>query len=634
MARVLTLKHWPSAALYNSQTNVIFDDNFFEMTTTAALQFAFETLKNLGQGVLITAIDFTILNANSNANKLLNVPELTLNGQKATAFFVHNPSEKTIEIPSQSILAAQGCLPCGQNLFSLVANCIQLPNGETIGYSIVFNRFDAAAAADTNMVNTVIDNTTDAIVNVNLQGTILTWNKVAKDLFGYDCAEAVGENQTMLTPSHLLNEQQSNMDWLANGETLVNDRIMKRTKNGSTIHVFERAFPIKNIEGKVVKVCYIYKDLSIEMQAAEKQTFLAAIIESSDDAIISKDLNGIISTWNKGAENIFGYTEQEAIGKPIIMLIPAERLNEENEILDNIKKGLRVEHFQTIRVHKNGHPLDVSLTISPIKDLYGNIIGASKVARDISRQKHAERELAVTNVKLNELSRRKDDFIAMATHELKTPLTSLGGFLQVLQHRYNNEQTKPLMDKVMKQLHKLNSLFNDLFDISRIEAGKLQLNFELLDACSLVSDIVESYRETSPDHIFEINGEKNCLITADKMRLEQALTNLINNAIKYSSANTKITVQLSKQSNNIIVDVIDNGIGIGKAYQQNIFSQFYRTRDVSGTIAGLGLGLFITKQIVERHNGTITVDSMPNQGTTFTVTLPIEQPHVEQINTI
>lgn len=559
---------------------------------------------------------------------------------------------------------------------------------------------------------------------------------------------------------------------------------------GQTMGVWLTLTDIKR-NSQIIGRSLMIKRLDIK-EAQGDQSILAAIIESSDDAIISKNLNGIISSWNKGAENIFGYTADEVIGKSITILLPYNRLSEEHTILNNIRMGNRIEHFETIRLHKSGKEIHLSLTVSPIKDLYGNIIGASKVARDITEKIRTETAIKLSNqrlrvlnrlsedisatmdlqiilqtatnvatklvganfgafiyntshndnnhalyalagpqkeffetlksninddffkatfanfeiirindaiqhpkttkngvprgapivsymaapvtsisgrvlggfffghqqpgqfmpehedllnavskqtavaldnanlfAELNDISRKKDEFIALATHELKTPLTSMGGFLQVLHHRLPaNDANGYLADKALKQLQKLNILFNDLFDISRIQAGKLQLNLEKVNVCLLVNELIENYQETSPEYVFKINAPKSCHIPADKMRLEQAFINLINNAIKYSPPKTSIHINMVKHSCHLVVEIKDNGIGIDKEYQKNIFSQFYRVRSVSGTISGLGLGLYITKEIIERHQGKIAVSSELNQGTTFTITLPLKNDSV------
>ncbi|MGJ7032332.1 PAS domain S-box protein [Niabella hirudinis] len=214
-----------------------------------------------------------------------------------------------------------------------------------------------------------------------------------------------------------------------------------------------------------------------ELTIDAKQALLAAIVASSDDAIISKTLQGIVTSWNPSAERLLGYNEEEAIGRHISMIIPADRMQEEDYIIQEIANGNRVEHFETIRIAKSGALIPLSLTISPVRDKNGQIIGASKIARDISERLAIQREREQLYRKTSFLSQKKDKLIAMAAHELKTPLTSMNGFLQVL-----TLQTDPsnhnfaLIERCSKQARKLESLISDLLDISRIRDGKVQLN--------------------------------------------------------------------------------------------------------------------------------------------------------------
>jgi PAS domain S-box-containing protein len=354
------------------------------------------------------------------------------------------------------------------------------------------------------------------------------------------------------------------------------------------------------------------KQKDIEFQ---RLAMLAAIIEGSDDAIISKTLEGVITTWNRGAEKIFGYTAEEAIGKPINLLIPPDRQDEEPVIIENIRNGRKVEHYQTIRMHKLGHELHISLTVSPIRDSQGRVIGASKIARDISLQKQAEEQI-------RELNMRKDAFIAMATHELKTPLTSLTGYLQLLRQAPDNPNSTIFIEKAATVAKKMVTLVNDLFDMSKIQAGKLQLDLEQFELNSFVADLLDTYKAAYPQFRFQLHAGQEVMIEADKMRLEQVFSNLLNNAIKYSDNKPLAEVFINTEETAATVQVKDYGIGIKHENQQHIFTAFYREEGLS-KIPGLGLGLAITKEIIERHKGNIWLESEPGKGTVFTFTLPL-----------
>jgi PAS domain S-box-containing protein len=522
----------------------------------------------------------------------------------------------------------------------------------------------------------------------------------------------------------------------------------------------------------------------------EKQARLAAIVDNSDDAIISKTLKGFITSWNKAAEKLFGYTEAEAIGKHITMLIPPERIAEEDYIITNIARGNRIDHFETIRVSKYGRLIPISLTVSPIKDRDGNIIGASKIARDISIQKEArdaalhytkrletlnaiikatsedldiekilqkvtdaataltgakfgiffyssmiregspltlytlsgvsqktfdnlaraegseffqnmfnsttavrvddiakdpddrrrcalrdhlkissyiaapviartgevigglllahsetgrfsaEQESLIAsiasqsatgleNAKLYDevkiLNDKKDEFIGLASHELKTPLTSITGYLQILSRLKPDEKSKKFVNKTINQVKKLSGLVSDLLDISKIEAGKLELSDVPFDINSIVEEAVELIQHSQGSH--EVRYTPNTLplmVMGDSQRIEQVIINLLTNAIKYSPSASLVEVSLQHTQHEITVSVKDYGFGIEQKHLDKIFSRFYRVEGVGPTISGLGIGLYLSHEIIQRHGGKLWAESEPGKGSTFSFTLPLQ----------
>ena len=502
----------------------------------------------------------------------------------------------------------------------------------------------------------------------------------------------------------------------------------------------------------------IHPDIAEQQRAEEAQRLLAAIVSSSDDAIISKNLDGIINSWNHAAESLFGHRAEEAIGQHITLIIPPELWKEEEEIIAKLRKGIRIDHYETIRVTKDGRKVDVSLSISPVRNQQGKIIGAAKVARDITRQKAMDRKLqeaeeqarhardqlgiilqGVTDgiivydkdnhiIYANEAAaqitgyasiqdlqqerppediirhtltdeqgqpfpiahlphrqvlagereaqatigysqkadgppqhwslvkaspiydekgdvlfvitiihditervlaeQRKDMFISMASHELKTPVTSLKGFVYVLRRRLSqqkDEQSLYYLSRMDTQLDKLTKLVSDLLDISRIQMGKLEFRRATFDLDTLISETVEDVQAAISTHQIQIVGKTEAHISGDKDRLEQVLINLLTNAIKYSSKANQVIVHLSRDQTHAIVRVQDFGIGIDEVHQQKIFERFYQITGVDGlTYPGLGIGLHISKEIVEQHQGRIEVRSRHNEGATFSVFLPVQ----------
>lgn len=241
---------------------------------------------------------------------------------------------------------------------------------------------------------TMVASSDDAMLSIDLSSKIVSWNKGAEQLFGYAAAEIVGKPVTILIPAELQEEAEQFLKEVGAGRLVNRDQIVRRRKDGSLIYVSLTISPVRDFEGQIVGASAIAHDISERRRAEELRERLASVVESSDDAIVSKNLEGVITAWNSGAEKLFGYSSAEAVGKPILMLLPPERASEEADILARIRRGESVEHFETVRVRKDGKRIDVSATISPIKGGSGAIVGASKIARDITERKHAEEELA------------------------------------------------------------------------------------------------------------------------------------------------------------------------------------------------------------------------------------------------
>src|SRR5258706_3370451 len=297
---------------------------------------------------------------------------------------------------------------------------------------------------------------------------------------------------------------------------------------------------------------------------AEERSRLAAIVESSNDAIVGKTLDGIITDWNRAAELLFGYSAQETIGKPITIIIPAELQHEEKDIIGKLRQGIRIEHYETVRVRKDGRRIDVSLSISPVKDGAGNIIGAAKIARDITERK--------------EFEQRKDEFISMASHELKTPVTSLKGFTQLLLRRFKrlgDDETLRSLARMDTQLNRLTKLISDLLDISKMQTGQLEYRMEPFDLNVLAQEIVENVQGTTQTHRLILQKTAEVCVFGDRDRVGQVLINLLTNAIKYSPGADQVIVQISLDGTNALVSVQNFVIVIAEPHQKKIFERFY-----------------------------------------------------------
>jgi PAS domain S-box-containing protein len=366
------------------------------------------------------------------------------------------------------------------------------------------------------------------------------------------------------------------------------------------------------------------------------QQYLAAIVQNADDAIISKNLESIVMTWNPAAERMFGYTAQEMIGQSIMKIIPAELANEETEIISRIRSGERLEHFETRRLRKDGTEFHVSITVSPIRDDDGTIIGASKIARDISEKKMWEQRItdALEDARRARhqgevASRMKDEFLATVSHELRTPLTAIVGWVRMLRSgNLPSERAEQALEVIDRNVRSQAQLIEDLLDISRITMGKLRLDVRPVQPASVIHAAVESLivaADARRIRIQTILDSHAGPISGDFERLQQVVWNLLSNAIKFTPKGGRVQVILERVNSHIELRVSDTGKGIKPEFLPFVFERFSQAEDISTrSHSGLGMGLAISKAIIELHGGSITVFSEgEGKGTSFTVSIPI-----------
>jgi signal transduction histidine kinase len=295
------------------------------------------------------------------------------------------------------------------------------------------------------------------------------------------------------------------------------------------------------------------------------------------------------------------------------LIIPPELYDEEREIISKLRQGIRIEHYETTRVRKDGSRVEVSLSISPVKDSTGRIIGAAKIARDVTERRAFER--------------RKDEFISMASHELKTPVTSIKGFTQLLHRRFqqrDDEESLRFLARMDAQLNKLTKLISDLLDISKMQTGQLEYRTEPFDLGALAQEIVENVQGTTQTHRLMLESPAHVPVFGDRDRIGQVLINLLTNAIKYSAQADKVLIRIAVDGENALVSVQDFGIGIAEAYQKKVFERFYQVNEPDmNTYPGLGIGLYIASEIIKRHHGHIWVESQKGKGSTFSFCLPL-----------
>jgi len=351
----------------------------------------------------------------------------------------------------------------------------------------------------------------------------------------------------------------------------------------------------------------------------------AAIVESSDDAIISKALDGTITSWNPAAERMFGYTADEVVGKPISVLMPPERHDDMESILGRIRLGERVEHYETVRVAKNGRRIDVSLSVSPVKDSAGRIIGAAKIARDIRERRRAESEREQLLREAQQSVQMRDIFLSVAGHELRTPLNALKLQLHNLGRRLAAPKHREAIAKAQAEVDRLTSLTARLLDVARMAAGGFNVEKASMDLSELVHEVASRFEPSATRAGSEIRVETPGPVIGlwDRAAIDQVVTNLLSNAVKFGDGGP-IDVRVERNGMTARVRVRDRGPGVAEADRARIFERF--ERGVSErSFGGLGLGLWIARQVVTAHGGRIRVDGAPERGATFLFELPIEE---------
>ncbi|HEY6840285.1 MAG TPA: PAS domain S-box protein [Chthoniobacterales bacterium] len=420
--------------------------------------------------------------------------------------------------------------------------------------------------------------------------------------------------------------------------------------------IFDRSSKILKVEGARAGRVWSFRDVTERNRFEITANRLAALVASSDDAIVGKDLNLIVTSWNFGAERIFGYSAEEMIGTSIMRLIPPDRLEEETEILSRIRRGQRLDPFETVRLAKDGRRLQLSMTISPIMDASGHVIGASKVARDITERKKAEEALKKAmeeaetanrerlllldsereaRSQAEQASRMKDEFLATLSHELRTPLNAVLGWANIL--RLGKRQGEELiqgLDIIERNARIQAKIIEDLLDMSRIISGKVRLDAQWIELAAVLNESIETLRSTAQAKGVRLQAMLDLFagpIFGDPSRLQQVFWNLLNNAIKFTPKDGKVEVLLKRAGSEVEVTVVDTGEGIAPGFLPYVFDRFQQG-DASTTRrhGGLGLGLAIVKELVELHGGTVRVESEGlGKGATFTVRLPLTAAYSE-----
>ncbi|MBI4366128.1 MAG: MASE1 domain-containing protein [Deltaproteobacteria bacterium] len=393
-------------------------------------------------------------------------------------------------------------------------------------------------------------------------------------------------------------------------------------------------FSVASITALIVGAIVRQRRLLAEdiLRNSEMQARMAAIVESTDDAVIGKSPQGIVTSWNRGAEKLFGYTAAEMMGQPILRVVPHLLRDVEDQILERIRRGERIEQLATQRRRKDGTLLDIALTISPIYNAAGRVIGASSIARDITLQKTAEAALRERSQELERLTRTKSDFVTMVTHELRTPLSAIKEGIAIVLDGIDgaiNPHQQRTLEIVKRNVDRLGRLVANVLDFQRFEGGLGQMRHSSADTAALVHEVMETFRfEAGKKGVrLAIDAAPPVPLVCDVDRIKQVLINLVDNALKFTEPGGSVMVGVQPAERDVTFDVRDTGVGIRATEQAKVFEMFGQVEHQGmSKMGGFGVGLAVCKLIINAHGGRIGVESAEGRGSRFFFVIPKQPP--------
>jgi PAS domain S-box-containing protein len=472
----------------------------------------------------------------------------------------------------------------------------------------------------------IVESSDDAIIGKTLQNVITSWNAGAERLYGYSAEQMVGRNIAVLVPLDRPDEIKEILAKVKSGARVEHFETKRVHKDGTVIDVSLTVSPVRDADGTVVGASLVARDISDRKRGDAMSSELAAIVDSSDDAIIGKTLDGIITSWNHGAQHLYGYAAEEMVGQTIALLVPPARPHELEEILGSLADNKGAKHFEADRVRKDGMMIYVAVTISPIRNSSGTVVGSSSVARDITEQVSVRAALKTSGLRMIEdVVRAKDEVIALVSHELRSPLASIVGFTELLQSRVlTDTQRKSYLGVMLKEGRRLTALINSVLELQRLENGHQKLDLVPVDVKALLKRAVDSAGLDDRRALGLVVPNGLPLVMADADAILQVMANFVSNARKYSPDGGSIRIGARVVGNAVQVYVRDHGLGVPLADLPKLFERFYRVDNPDRqSIRGTGLGLSINQRIVQAHGGDVEAHSEGlGKGSVFQFTLP------------
>lgn len=461
----------------------------------------------------------------------------------------------------------------------------------------------------------IVESSDDAIVAKDLNGVVTDWNAAAERLFGYTPEEMIGRSILTIIPPELQHEEPMILGKIRAGHRIEHYETERLHKSGLRLQVSVSTSPIRDSSGRVIGASKIARDISERRRLENARRILAAIVESSDDAIISKNLDGIIISWNEAAERVLGYKAEEIIGQSVLRIIPAELHHEEPGIISRLRDGQRIEHFETRRRRKNGDIFPASLTVSPIRNEAGEVIGGSKILRDISDRKAAEAAL-LEKERLAAAGR----LAATLAHEVNNPLESITNLAYLLsQHQGLDGEASGYADTLLKEVQRAGDITRQTLGYYR--ESKIPVPVSLRE---IVDHVVVSKRKKIDDKKLNVGMQftSAAMVQGRPGELRQVLDNVIQNAVDAVPFGGHICVRTADSPDGRVrLEICDDGPGIPRDVLTRLFDPFFTTKSDKGS----GLGLWVSRAIMVKHGGSVTVHTDPQAQqwrTVFQLELP------------